>query len=71
MQAQVTGGSETPALAEAGAVALVPAGWPAGDDAVVVELSEPVDLPLLMVWLAGDQPPAVDRLRAAMATSPT
>jgi hypothetical protein len=68
IQAQVTGGGELLELAEAEAVALMPAAWDAGDDAVLVEISEQVDLPLLVLWRAGDRPPALPRLRAAMAT---
>lgn len=69
VQAPVTGGSDPPALVEARAIALMPAGWPAGKDAVVVELTERVDLPLLVIWLAGGLPSAVGRLRTAMAAS--
>lgn len=68
VQALATGGGEAPALAETGAVALVPTGWPSGEDAVVRELTEQVDLPLLLIWLAGDKPPAARRLRAALTT---
>jgi DNA-binding transcriptional LysR family regulator len=69
VQAPVTGGGELAAVAQTGAVALMPAGWPVGDDAVAVELSERVDLPLLVIWLAGGASPAVRRLRAALAGS--
>jgi DNA-binding transcriptional LysR family regulator len=69
IQSPLIGGGEPLALAETRAVALMPAGWPPGDDAVVVELTEQVDLPLLVIWLAGDRPPAVRRIRAALATS--
>jgi DNA-binding transcriptional LysR family regulator len=69
VHAPVTGGGEVAALAETGAVALMPAGWPTGDGAVVVEIRERVDLPLLLIWLAGGAPSAVRRLRTAMAGS--
>jgi DNA-binding transcriptional LysR family regulator len=70
VQAQVTGVNAPLALAEAGAVALMPEGWPAGDDAVVIKVVEQVNLPLLVIWLAGDQPSAVGQLRATLTTSP-
>ena len=69
VQAPVTGGGEPAAIVETRAVALVPSGWPPGDNAVVIEISERVDLPLLVIWLAGGPTSAVRRLREGMAHS--
>ena len=69
VEAHVTGGGEHAALADTGVVALVPAGWPTGGGTFAVELNERVDLPLLVIWLAGDTSSAVRRLRSAMAES--
>lgn len=69
VQAPVTGGGEPTAIAEMKAVALMPSGWPAGENAVAIEMSERVDLPLLVIWLAGASTSAVRRLRAAMTES--
>lgn len=69
VQARVLGGQEPPGLSDAQAVAILPRGWPAGEDAVEVEMSEPVDLPLLAIWLVGESTLIVDRLREALAQS--
>jgi DNA-binding transcriptional LysR family regulator len=68
--ARVTGGGGAglPELAEAGAFALLPAGTPPGDGNVRVPLADDVTLPLLVLWPMGAPSPAVDRVRAGMAT---
>ena len=66
VRSPVTGASEPPDLAELGAVALVPAGWPPGPANVRVSLADDVSLPLLLLWPAGLPSPAVQRLRAGM-----
>ena len=68
---RVTGGGEAPALSEAGAVALLPAGSPTGAGNARVPLEDDVTLPLLLLWPAGLPSPAVHRLRAAMGTRPS
>jgi DNA-binding transcriptional LysR family regulator len=67
VESRVTGSADLPDLAHADAVALVPAGWPLAANLAIVPLEDPVDLPLLVLWLAGTQPAAVQRLRARMA----
>ena len=69
VEARVTGATGFPDLLETGAVALVPAGSPAGDGIVEVPLEDDVSLPLLVLWLAGPLSPAVRRLRAGMSTA--
>lgn len=68
VQAHVLGGYEAPPLADQHAIALLPEGWPVGDAAVQVPLAEPVDLPLLLLWLAGVPRPAVARVRRRLAS---
>lgn len=68
VQARVTGGEVPPEVGAAEAVALLPAGWPTGADGVRVELVEPVDLPLLVVWAIAAPTPFVQRLRTAMGS---
>jgi DNA-binding transcriptional LysR family regulator len=67
VESRVTGGGDPPDLAASGAVALVPAGWPAGTGNVRVPLTGGVSLPLLVLWPTGLPSPAVRRLRAGMA----
>lgn len=67
VQSHVLGGNEPLDLAGHDAVALLPEGWPAADDAVVVALAEAVDLPLLLLWPTGAPSPAVTRLRHGLA----
>lgn len=69
VETRVTGGVGPPDLAEARAVALVPAGWPAGPGNVRVPLEEALTLPLLVLWLAGRPSPAVGRLRTGLAAA--
>jgi DNA-binding transcriptional LysR family regulator len=64
-----TGGSEPPHLTEAGAVALLPEGWPPGKQNVRVPVADDVALPLRVLWPAGLPTPAVNRLRAAMGVN--
>jgi DNA-binding transcriptional LysR family regulator len=68
VEARVTGGGAPAELADADAVALVPAGWPQGEHARVA-IDDDVSLPLLVLWSAGLPPPAVARLRAGMGTA--
>jgi hypothetical protein len=68
VEASVTGGGQPPDLA--GAVALVPAGWPVGADDARVTIADDVSLPLLVLWSAGLPPAAVARLRAGLGTPP-
>ena len=66
VQARVTGGEDAPDLLGANAVALCPLGWPIAQTSVRVELLEPFDLPLLVVWARAAPSPYVKRLRRAM-----
>jgi DNA-binding transcriptional LysR family regulator len=70
VQSPITGAGEPPDLTETGAVALMPAGWPAGEHNARVEIEDDVSLPLLVLWPAGLPSPAVERLRAGMGTNP-
>lgn len=69
VQARVMGMAAFTDLADLDAVALMPSGWPQGDDTVAIALAEQVTLPLLVLWLAGAPPTAVGRIRAAMSAS--
>jgi DNA-binding transcriptional LysR family regulator len=71
VQSVVLGGGEPPHLLAQRAVALLPEGWPVGGEAVVVPLAEAVDLPLLVLWLAGAPSPAVARVREGLASATT
>jgi DNA-binding transcriptional LysR family regulator len=68
VESRITGGGDPPELTDTGAVALVPAGWPAGPRNARVTLTDDVSLPLLVLWPAGLPSPAVRRLRAGMAS---
>ena len=68
VESLVLGGGEPPDLLGQQAVALLPEGWPLGDDAVLVPLTERVELPLQVLWLAGAPPPAVAHIRRALAS---
>jgi len=70
VEARVTGALALPDLTEIDAVALLRAGWPVSDGAVMVAIAEAVTLPLLVLWVAGPEPLAVQRLRAEMSTPP-
>jgi hypothetical protein len=59
VESRITGGGDAPDLTEPGAVALVPAGWPAGGSNVRVPLTGGVRLPLLVLWPSGLPSPAV------------
>jgi DNA-binding transcriptional LysR family regulator len=67
VESRVTGTQGLADLAEHGAVALVPEGWPARPDVALVALEDDVTLPLLVLWLTGAPPAAVTRLRAALS----
>jgi DNA-binding transcriptional LysR family regulator len=67
--ARVTGGLAMTELPDTGAVALMPAGTPPTAGVAQVPLSDAVTLPLVVLWAAGAQPPAVARIRAGMSTS--
>ncbi len=69
VESRVTGSLGLAELAEHGAVALVPAGWPGREGVVQLALEDEVTLPLVVLWPAGSPSPAVRRLRAGMATS--
>jgi DNA-binding transcriptional LysR family regulator len=64
VEAHVTGGTSLGELAEVGAVALVPEGWPDTAGTVAVRLDGDVRLPLVVLWRPGPEAPAVRRLRA-------
>ena len=66
VESRVTGAGSAGELAEAGAVAIVPRGWPANPGTVAIPLAEDVRLPLVALWRVGSQRAAVSRLRAAM-----
>ncbi len=66
VEARITGSAGLTELAERGAVALVPEGWPPAGGIVQVPLRDEVTLPLLVLWPAGSVPPAVRRLRDGM-----
>jgi DNA-binding transcriptional LysR family regulator len=67
--ARVTGGLAMTELADNDAVALLPAGSPQTAGVTQVPLRDGVTLPLVVLWAAGTQPPAVARIRAGMSTS--
>ena len=69
VEAHVTGGGSLSELAETGAVALVPRGWPETAGTVAVTVDGDVRLPLVALWRAGPEPPVVRRLRAGMGAS--
>ncbi|CAA9536553.1 MAG: hypothetical protein AVDCRST_MAG85-4178 [uncultured Solirubrobacteraceae bacterium] len=69
VESPVTGGGQPPALEEWGAVALVPAAWPAGSANVRLQVDDDVSLPLVLLWTMGLPSPAVQRLRSRMGTS--
>jgi hypothetical protein len=62
VQAQVTGGSDAPDLAEADAVALVPTGWPVGAGNVRLRVEDDVTLPLVLLSMTGTASPVVRRI---------
>jgi DNA-binding transcriptional LysR family regulator len=68
VQSPITGGGEPPDLTDTGAVALMPAGWPAGERNARMTIEDDISLPLLVLWPAGLPSPAVHRLRAGMGT---
>jgi DNA-binding transcriptional LysR family regulator len=63
------GGQQPPDLTGTGAVALMPAGWPTGEHNVRLPIDDEMSLPLLVLWPAGRPPPAVERVRRALATT--
>jgi DNA-binding transcriptional LysR family regulator len=70
VRARVLGGEQPPELSEADAVAVMPAGWPTGEQNVRLPIDDEVSLPLLVLWPAGRPPPALERVRQTMATTP-
>lgn len=66
VESRVTGSYALTELAERGAVALVPAGWPLRDGTSHVVVRDDVTLPLVLLWPAGAPPVAVRRLRAGL-----
>jgi DNA-binding transcriptional LysR family regulator len=69
VESHITGAGDPPDLTETGAVALMPAGWPAGEDNARMTIEDDISLPLLVLWPAGLPSPAVKRLRAGMGTT--
>jgi hypothetical protein len=69
VEARVTGATQPPELAETGAVAIVPSGWPSAEGSVRVEIQDDVSLPLLVLWPAGVPSPAAHRLRDRMSST--
>ncbi len=69
VEARVTGTGSLIDLADAGAVTLLPVGSPDTAGTVAVPLADDLRLPLLALWRAGPEPPAVRRLRAGMGES--
>ena len=67
VETSVTGSAELVELVSLGAVAIVPVGWPVGQDARLVALDGGVTLPLLAVTPAGGSPAAVRRLLELLA----
>ena len=68
VQSRITGGGAPPDLTETGAVALMPAGWPAGEHNACVTIEDDISLPLLVLWPTGVPLPVVQRLRAGIST---
>jgi DNA-binding transcriptional LysR family regulator len=69
VQARIVGGGQPPDLASTDAIALLPAGWPAGEHNLRLPIADEITLPLLLLWPAGLPPPAVERIRGAMSTA--
>jgi hypothetical protein len=69
VQARVTGRFNLPELRETGAVALIPAGWPPTAGTVELAIEDDITLPLLVLWLAGAQSPAVRRILSGMSST--
>jgi DNA-binding transcriptional LysR family regulator len=68
VQSRVTGAAHSSELIALGAVALMPAGAPAGDGIVTVAIDDDISLPLLVLWPAGIASPALRRVREGMST---
>jgi hypothetical protein len=68
VQSRVTGAAHSSELVALGAVALMPAGAPAGDGTVTVAIDDDISLPLLVLWPAGIASPALRRVREGMST---
>ena len=68
VESRVTGGGGPPELV-AGAVAIVPAGWPADERAVRLQLADAVTLPLLVLWPAGLPAAPIKRVRTALSSA--
>jgi DNA-binding transcriptional LysR family regulator len=66
VESRVTGSTGLAELADRDAVALMPAGWPPGDDVAQVALADDVTLPLLVLWPTGAPSAAVRRVREGM-----
>jgi DNA-binding transcriptional LysR family regulator len=66
VESRVTGGGSLSELSEAGAVALVPVGWPAAPGIAAVPVAEDVGLPLVALWREGPPPSSARRLREGM-----
>jgi DNA-binding transcriptional LysR family regulator len=69
VESRVTGSVALTELAEHGAVALMPAGYPPFPGIAQVALSDDVTLPLLVLWPTGAPSAAVRRVREAMTNA--
>src|SRR4051812_16664554 len=67
VEARVTGDPTLSELAELGAVALVPAGWPPTAGIAQLSVQDDVTLPLLVLWPIGRASAAVRRTREGMS----
>jgi DNA-binding transcriptional LysR family regulator len=67
VESRITGAGSASELARLDAVAVMPEDWPATDGVVRIPLTGDLTLPLLVLWRLGPPPPAVRRLRAALA----
>jgi DNA-binding transcriptional LysR family regulator len=70
VRARVVGGEQPLDLAEDDAVAVMPAGWPSGEQNVRLPIDDELSLPLLVLWPAGRPPPALERVRQTMTIHP-
>jgi DNA-binding transcriptional LysR family regulator len=68
VQARVFGAGALSELPAAGAIALMPVGWPTADGLVRLPIEEDISLPLLVLWPAGVPSPAVHKVRAGMSS---